>query len=649
LTPGVSRNIRIFGTYISNSGYRSTEAIAGNDSGPTGWYPFSQTSYASYPFDTPSPGYPVTFQVDMTEQIANGTFNPGNGDTVYAAGTFQNTPWTGFQLTNNPAAANTNIYTGTYIDYNLTNSVELFKFNKVVSGVTDYEGVDNRPFTLLAPGVTNALIYFDDLFAIPSATTNAVTFTIDMGPEISLGNFNPSLMQIEVLGTFENPKWTAGFVLTNDPNSSLSNIYSGTILDGNYPGTFEEYKFVISTNGGGLNFESFNGGLNRTFFTPTNAGALTRAFFNEVLGISIPVTFQVDMTVPLLSGQFNPANGDTCGAAGTFQANQWNVGTTNPSSFLLTNNPTAANSNVYSGTCLDPNGPGTGEQYKFVINSTNNGASTIYESPASTDGGNRLFVLGSVAATNPLVFWSDIKPDQVLPAATTITFTVDMTGATNASGDIFGVPFDQNNDDVIINGDFVTPAWNVYPSGTPPFFWTDNNFYWQVDGVTVANDYGPGNSYSTNSFILTEVGDGLLYSGTYMVPAGHSLQVNYKYGIYHNTSAALTNCDNEAGSNLNHTRYIRATGTYNFPMDIFGQEQTNQAAATEPPFGSLAIGKPAGGSFPINWLGLPGVHLQYSTNLASTNWVDVNATSGTSGTNWPMSGASQQFFRLIQP
>ena len=211
-----------------------------------------------------------------------------------------------------------------------------------------------------------------------------------------------------------------------------------------------------------------------------------------------------------------------------------------------------------------------------------------------------------------------------------------------------GSGVDPANDAVIINGDFLTPAWNNYPGNVPHSFWTDTSFYFPSYSE---NDYGPGNLYNANgySFILTEVGSGLLYSGSYTIPAGHYLQVNYKYGIYHNNATQEnTNCDNEASPNLNHTRYIRASSTYNFPVDIFGLEQTNQAAATEPSFGSLAIGKPTSTYFPITWLGLPGVHMQYSTNLASTNWVDVTATAGQNATNWPI-GTGNRFFRLIQP
>jgi hypothetical protein len=46
VSPGGS--FELFGTYISDTGYRSTEAIAGNDSGTQGWNPFTQTSFVTY-------------------------------------------------------------------------------------------------------------------------------------------------------------------------------------------------------------------------------------------------------------------------------------------------------------------------------------------------------------------------------------------------------------------------------------------------------------------------------------------------------------------------------------------------------------------------------------------------------------------------
>jgi hypothetical protein len=49
LSTASGQTIGIFGTLVSESGYRSTEAIAGNDtSSGQGWIPFTQTSFGTY-------------------------------------------------------------------------------------------------------------------------------------------------------------------------------------------------------------------------------------------------------------------------------------------------------------------------------------------------------------------------------------------------------------------------------------------------------------------------------------------------------------------------------------------------------------------------------------------------------------------------
>jgi hypothetical protein len=618
------KTIRIFGTYISTTAYRSSEAIAGNLFGAVGqgWNPFVQTAYATYNFDTPPPPtFPVTFSVDMTEQIAIGAFNPANGDTVYCGGSFQTNPFafTDFPLT--PTVGNTNIYTGTYQDPNPTNTAEQYKFSFYsVAGATNaYDSDPNRPFTLQAGGQVIPLVYFNNLPASPSATTNYTTFQIDMTPQLYLGHFSPANGdQIEVFGTFQSSHYSPGFFLTNNPSISASNVYSGTFADGNYPGTVEYYKYVIynpSFNGGYTNYES---GANRILSVPTNSTTLPIAFYSGVTNVySTPVTFQVDMTVPIAIGEVNPANGDTVGCAGTFQTNSFGVGT---NGFTLS--PSPGNTNIYVGTYIDRNPPGTAEQYKFVINT--NGGGTAYEQPASTGGNNRYFVLPSTASTNPLVYWNDNSPDSVVLSSTTITFTINMAGAV----DLFGVPFDPANDVVMVDGNFYQAQgqWQVFNHAADQ---------------TVVLDY-PNN-------ILQSTGTGEVYSLSFTIPAGSPIGVQYKYGIVHNSgNLANTNVDNEAPFGANHFRYIRvAGGSYNFPVDIFGLQRTNQAAATEPPFGALAIGSPSGGIFPINWLGLRGVHLQSSTNLLS--WRDETATDGLNSTNWPISNYGTRFFRLIQP
>lgn len=42
------QSIKLFGTYTSNSGYRSDETLPGNAVGTQGWNPFTQTSFVTY-------------------------------------------------------------------------------------------------------------------------------------------------------------------------------------------------------------------------------------------------------------------------------------------------------------------------------------------------------------------------------------------------------------------------------------------------------------------------------------------------------------------------------------------------------------------------------------------------------------------------
>jgi hypothetical protein len=617
LTNHVKKNIKIFGTYVNEYGYRSTESIAGNLIAPfgIGYNPFTQTGYSTYAFASgPAPNYPLVFSVDMTAQIASGAFKPSSNDTVYAAGSFQLNPWSGFQLF--PSVGNTNIYVGTNQDFNSPGTPELykFKFHSVSANNDVWEfgpPNENRPFNSAAGTQTLPLVYFNDVAPRPSVTTNTEVFQIDMTSALTRGVFNPATNQIMVFGTFQTNQWSSGFVLTNNPNGANTNLYSGTYRDGNYPGTWQQYKYVIVSSVTNLNYEFLN---NRTFYTPTNSGTLTLAYFNNWSPYTNRVTFQVDMTLPLLTHAFSPGAGDTVVAAGTFQTNIW---TPAPNGFVLTNNPNSASSNIYSGTYIVTDPPGTGEYFKFVLN-TNNGSS-FYETRSD-----RQFILAS-AMTNALVYWNDDKPIDFTPSGTTITFTVNMTNAV----DIYGYPFDPANDLLFINGDFADPAWNSSPS--LPEFWHDS---------TIDQDF--------SSYILQNNPPGSqLYTGTFTVPAGHAISVYYKYGIYHNSgnNQINTNVDNEAPSGNDHHRYIRANGTYNFPVDTFGIQATNAAAGVEPLFGDLTATKLTAGKLPISWVGISGVRLQSNTNLMSTNWVDVPNTDGANQTNWPATNGIR-FFRL---
>jgi hypothetical protein len=76
ITPNSGATFKLFATYVSNDGFRSDEAVAGNDAGAQGWNPFMQTAFTTYQI-TFGPLIPPT----ITGQPQSQTVNPGSNAT----------------------------------------------------------------------------------------------------------------------------------------------------------------------------------------------------------------------------------------------------------------------------------------------------------------------------------------------------------------------------------------------------------------------------------------------------------------------------------------------------------------------------------------------------------------------------------------
>jgi hypothetical protein len=577
----------------------------------------------------------ITLSVDMSAQVANATFVPGT-DVVQARGTFSGWANAPLVLTNNPAAANSNLYTGTTNDtVDANSSLMQFKFwdSDSKAGNSGYDQPatkSNRIFQLPSTNgaslVLPTIFFSDAAAAISEDVTNLITFEVDLAQQIHIGNFNTNVSTVEVRGVWEN--WTGGQCpLTNDPTilrinsygQMSSNVYVGTFPISGSPGQQEDYKFFINSGPG---YESLSGPdtdpynkNDRFCLLATQTNPIV--FFNDApyaVVATNTVTFQVDMSVEMLRGLFNPP-ADSVYVRGDFTA--WVTG-----QVLCTNNPEAANTNVYSAVITITNGVGSTNQYKFWSTNPTEDQSfhNGYENPSSTGGQNRVLVQANVThATLAPVYWSDTPPMSYLPAASSVTFTVDMTGATEYGTNTL---FDPTVDSVYLNGDFL--GWLGWDQGSLESYEMTNN---------------PAGS--------------LLYSITIPMPPGTNLVVNYRYAMYDGNNAA--NMDNEAAAYLNHTRYIRTLPNYTLPTDTFGNMFGEPYA-----FNMLAGAQVWNGQGALGWLGLPGVHLQSSTNYFGP-WVDHPETDGanwTSGllsnngfvslTNW-VSPVWPVYFRLVQP
>jgi hypothetical protein len=368
---------------------------------------------------------------------------------------------------------------------------------------------------------------------------------------------------------------------------------------------FMEWKAVITASG---NWENpspvdFNDANNRFWCNNTNQVLPIVSFSDLPYAPLAQARLNVDMTAVAL---FDPNYVyPSVTVWGTF--NNWANGVN------LTNNPAAANTNIFSTVITVVQGAENTYQFRYTnsFNLANNiDSGWVYDYVNDLPPTRRtLTVPPPLTFTNvPVVFFNDLSTNDYLTTDTVVTFSVNMTNAVGSEGHVW----DPNSDTLYINGDFDGSGW----------------YDWNPIALSgrVCNNTPPVQ----------------VYYFQYTFPQGHQRRLQYQYSTSY--SVINTTTGDETLSGLNHDRYIRGTsGSYTLPLDTFG------SMTSEIKFGNLAIGLPSGGSFPVTWLGYPGVYLQNRTNLLNGTWLTNTATGGQNSTNWPNSSSSSQFFRLIQP
>ncbi|MFZ0826681.1 MAG: hypothetical protein WAO02_04585 [Verrucomicrobiia bacterium] len=552
----------------------------------------------------------VTFSVDMSTNILLGTFVPGT-DVVNVRGTFN--AWAATETPLVQVGSST-VYTNTVDDTSDANGYPvLYIFNINGSTYETVESFNNRAARLPTTSGGSLVLptpFFGDSGA---RVTNNITFQVDVSQQIQLGVFTNGISSVEVRGNYNS--WTGGASpLTNNPSITVtnqfglvsSNVWMGTFPVIGSPWSAQDFKYVIQpgTTWDSVSSSNADSGGNRFWtFNPDSDMVLPLVNFADAPFAPLcSVTFAVDMSAQAYYGNWDSTM--PVALAGGF--NNWSTGLP-----YMTNNPSDVNTNIYYETVVC--GQGAIEQYKFTFQGP---GGTVWESPAPpTLGGNRFFTVPQTASlTLPVVSFSDLSISDLLTTDTWVTFTVNMT---NASQYPTGPAFNPGSDTVYLNG-----AWLGWLGWNPI-----NLAAYQL----------------TNNPIGSEV-----YSGQFLVPKGSPIPLLYKYGIN-----AL---DNEAASGNNHQRSVRttATGAYSFPIDTFGSQYV------EPSFGELKAAPAPGGNIQLSWLGAPNVQVQTRTSLTSGAWIGHPETAGTvwssgnnsvnglvSVTNWPAGGGSL-FFRLIQ-
>jgi hypothetical protein len=579
----------------------------------------------------------ITFSVDMATNIANGTFVQGGADTVEVQGTLNG--WTsGDTLVQEGSGT---VYTNTFNDTSDANGNKVqYKF--VMQPANSYENTasgQNRCALLPANSGASLVLptpFFSDDGA---AVTNEVTFNVDVSEQIVLGDFTPGSSYVEVRGLFNG--WAGGVdEMTNDPNILVTNEQYGVITSNVWVGTFpvvaspaaaEAFKYVIQP---GTDWESpdavdQDGGQNR-FFSNVPGTLPLVSFSDEAYSPSVSsITFNVDMSVITAEDpQFNPA---TLALWGNF--NGWSTGV------AVTNS--SANTNIYS--CTISYAQGETLDYQFRYDELNTG-NTVYDNLDGIDGShaNRVIVVPTTATNIPAAMFNDAEFDDYLPGPIAVTFTVDMTYATETNlyfNDYDYGPFNPATDNVYVNGEFGPTYANWYT--------------WSGSASTGYATAPPG-------FQMIEEGSSLIYTNTVVLSYGTPVSFQYQYGTDPGSQFGGPVTD-EPVNGINHQRVVRitSTGAYTLPTDQFGNPYEEPVINLIDTTGAeLTVSSPIGGQVPVTWLGRPGAKLQSTTNVIGS-WQTIAATDGTnwttgfnstngfvSETNWPATQAT--FFRVIK-
>lgn len=277
------------------------------------------------------------------------------------------------------------------------------------------------------------------LGGLSAAPAVNVTFRVNMGVQIAMGQFNPNDDLVTVGATFNS--WSpSAFQLTR--NLAEPDIWEGTV---DLPaGSWPNYKFIMQRFGIGsvweLNGVGPNGSQNRWFQVPATDTVLATVHFNNVTNVILhhaPITFQVDMSVPIATGAFDP-NGGTLTVSGDVLDNWANLGT-----HPLAATPT--NAALWTGTFPVTNNTGNTVSYKFVMNG-------VWETIP-----NRTFVMPASALTLPPVYFNNVSNP---PVPIPVTFSVNL-GVAQARGQFNP----GNNDFVEARGSFLSGPGGVWLGG----------------------------------------------------------------------------------------------------------------------------------------------------------------------------------------
>jgi hypothetical protein len=207
-------------------------------------------------------------------------------------------------------------------------------------------------------------------------------------------------------------------------------------------------------------------------------------------------------------------------------------------------------------------------------------------------------------------YFNGVTPGSLLNEATVVTFRVDMRNARTTGG----TAFNPETDTVSVNGAFLPGGWQP----------------WGDLSTTQAFDDGLSGGDAT-------AGD-LIYTVQVTLPRGTPTRLVYKYGI--------NGADNEAGVGNDRVRFVRGSGEYTMPVDVFGT-MTVENETQE--IGPVAINRANSGEITVTWPAEAGARLQELNSLGAGR-TERFVTDGTGAGSYTIPATnSMGFYRLVMP
>ncbi len=337
------------------------------------------------------------------------------------------------------------------------------------------------------------------LASVPLAfAQNPVKFEVNMNYQVRSGLFNISTDSVAVRGSFNG--WGTTW-MTKDANDTIYTAVD-TLAD-SLVGDTIQYKFYSTNAKGGWESTVLNPvGGNRWFKLASGGQTVGPYYFNQdsTVGMTVNVTFSVNMSFMEQTGYFQPDSGDAVYLRGDIIPGGWGPGT------KMTENPT--NPGHYSAVVSLTSTPGDTTGYKFFIQTNR------VVPPLPPNGG---WEEGPHGANYPFIFPTkdEIVPERffdgitgVLKTPVTVIFSVNMNHAVNAvTGSVF-----PSIDSVVIGGSEAPLSW-LYGQT-----WADS-----MKSLLLYDDGTHGD---------LKAGDGI-YSGTFTFPKGSVNKVWFMYSAFY--------------------------------------------------------------------------------------------------------------------